>query len=171
MKSLSTDNLIQIVTAIAVLVGLGLVVWELQQTKSLAFTQIVHGDMDNVTQTLTSIYGEDLNRVLATACFEPEKLDRASGFVLDAYFESQLLYIQRMLVQVNAAGFNSPWQVIAQGRAQEILSFPQGRRWLMINDHWYLRQPEFADAINSALDSEVAPCDEKIGTVLRVDPS
>ena len=170
MKSPSSENLIQIITATAVVIGLGLVIWELQQTKSLAVTQIVHGDFDNYTQNLTSIYGEDLNRVLATACFEPNKLDQAGGFVLDAYFDRQLLYIQRVRVQVNEAGFDSPWRTIARTRTQEILSFPQGRQWLMNSDHWYLGQPEFAETISSALESEVESCDAKIGTLLSVDP-
>ena len=73
-------------------------------------------------------------------------------------------------VQVNEAGFDSPWRIIARTRAQEILSFPQGRRWLMNADHWYLSQLEFAEAINSALESEVESCDAKIGILLSVDP-
>ena len=85
-NSVNIDRLIQIVTAIAVLIGLGLVVWELQQAKSLAFTQVIHGNVDNLTEGHTSVFGEDLSRVLATACFEPAELDHAGAFVLDAYF-------------------------------------------------------------------------------------
>ena len=146
------ENLVQSVTAIAVVIGLGLVVYELRQAKSLAFIQIAHGDMDSGTQNLTSIYGEDLSRVLATTCFRPTALDQAGAFVLDAYFDSQLMYIQRIRVQVNVAGFDSPWQTITHRRAKEIISFPQGRRWLSTNDHWYLSDPEFAQAIASALE-------------------
>ena len=168
MKTLNTENLVQIITAIAVVIGLGLVVWELQQAKSLAFTQIVHGDMDGANQMLTSIYGEDLSRVLATACFKPTELDQPSGFVLDAYFDYQLMLIQRIRVQVNIAGFDSPWQIHAQRGIKEIISFPQGSRWLSDED-WYRKDPEFAEEIALALKSDTEPCNVKIGKILAAD--
>ena len=46
MKPLSVENSIQILTVIAVAVGLRLVVWELQQAKSLATVDVVHRNVD-----------------------------------------------------------------------------------------------------------------------------
>ena len=169
-NSVNIDRLIQIVTAIVVLIGLGLVVWELQQAKSLAFTQVIHGNVDNLTEGHTSVFGEDLSRVLATACFEPAELDRAGAFVLDAYFQFRLNYVNRLKVQVEQADFDTDWRLVSRQHVQAILSFPQGRRWLNNSNSWLLRRnPELAEFVTSTLAMEVRPCHVSVGTILSLD--
>ena len=110
MKPLSVENSIQILTVIAVAVGLRLVVWELQQAKSLATVDVVHRNVDYSTQGHTSVFGEDLSKVFAIACFEPDDLNRSGAFVLDAYFKFNLNYVNRLEVQVDVAEYATDWK-------------------------------------------------------------
>jgi len=166
MKSENIERLIQVVTAIAVLVGLGLVIWELRQAKSLAFTQIIHANIDNAANHRVAVYGEELRHILSKACFEPDDLDRADAFVLDAYFISRVEVIQRLKVQADIAGFSTPWRLIAQETVREIISFPQGRAWLDSSNSWILAQPDVVEFVGSLLSGKVEPCSASINRIL-----
>lgn len=171
MNSTNIDRLIQIATTAALLIGLGLVIWELQQAKSLAFVDVVHRNVDYITQGQMSVLGEDLSEVLAVACFEPDELDHAGAFVLDAYFMFNLNYVNRLLVQVDVADYDTDWRLVSQQRVQTILSFPQGRRWLKHSNAWILQKPELEEFVASMLEMEVEPCHKPIGAILNLSAS
>ena len=80
----------QIVTGIAVIAGLGLVVWELQITRQASmdtYTLILVSDDSADT---SSMYGEQGAEVMAKACFEPSSLSNAELFIVAKYFGNRV---------------------------------------------------------------------------------
>jgi len=164
MRTQKTDTWIQLVTAIAVIAGLALVIWELQQTRDLAFTQLAHGNMDAMSQDRSAVYGEELGEVLATACFSPEELASPQAFALNAYFQNQMTRIARVRLENEQAGMPTPWRSLSRGPLHEILSFPQGRVW--VQHHPFLSEgfydPDISNFVNEELRADVESCASKI---------
>lgn len=79
---------VQIFTSLAVLAGIGVVVWELQQTRSLFKTQMGMEATQSYTEHLSSLFGEDAAKTLEKACFSPDELEGSDLLILDAYFTS-----------------------------------------------------------------------------------
>jgi enoyl-CoA hydratase/carnithine racemase len=80
MRVDKAETWIELFAAIALIAGLALVVWELQQTLDLAFTQLAHGNMDAMSQDGLMYSGEiiDAQRALEIGLVgrvvTPEKL-------------------------------------------------------------------------------------------------
>jgi len=162
MPSDKVDRWIQLATAVAIVVGLALVIWELQQTRALTFAQVVHSNMDEISQERTGIYGEDLGEVLAIACYSPDELTRAQAFVLDAYFENQSLRVVRYWVEVETAGFSTDWQRLGARHLRKVLGFPQGRGWIEGPAFSSMPFPGITDFVEEALNDDPMSCRETI---------
>jgi hypothetical protein len=165
MQNESIDRWIQLATAFAVVIGIALVVWELQQTRALTSAQIAHGNMDELSQERTGLYGEELGEILALACYEPWKLTESQAFVLDAYFDNQLLRVVRYWVEVEAAGFSTDWRLLSQRHIEKILGFPRGKTWL---EGRFSRVP-YADIlafVDETSRGEFMSCEETVGKLV-----
>jgi hypothetical protein len=161
------DRWIQLATAVAVVVGIALVVWELQQTRVLTFAQVAHGNMDELSQERAGLYGENLGEVLAVACHTPGKLTEAQAFVLDAYFDNQVLRVVRYWVEVEAAGFSTDWRFLGRRHIVRILGFPQGRSWMegrFLNGSPYAEISSFVEELSRG---EIPSC---VQTTQRLIP-
>ena len=161
------DRWVQVVTAAAILFGLGLVVWELQQTRSLAHTVLIHGTIDALQQDKYSLYGEELSDVLTTACFEPDRINRSQSFVLNAYFQVRMTMVQRYKTSSTAGGFDTDWRVFGGPHIREILAFPQGRAWLEdLVEPMGAFDPEFTDFIAASFGQKNRTCAERINAIV-----
>ena len=170
MKSI--DRWVQIVTAVAILFGLGLVVWELRQTKSLAHTVLIHGTIDALQQDKYALYGEELSEVLTTACFEPERMNRSQSFVLHAYFQVRMSMVQRYKTAATAGGFSTDWRVFGGPHVREILAFPQGRAWLEdLAEPMRAFDPDYTEFITASFGQRNRTCAERIASILGKEPA
>ena len=79
-------NWIQLATGVAVLIGLGLVIWELQQTREIAVAQQVDDSMSRYSNQLQAMMGEESARSLAKACDEPDSLTTEDMIILGYYY-------------------------------------------------------------------------------------
>ncbi len=151
------QNIIQLVTSLSVLIGLGLVIYELRQTRELTLLQLAQGSMTEMSAEQYAIYGESAAVVLRKACMEPDSLTDDELFVLDAYFRTQVFRVMRFKQQEDIAGFNWGWRSTSESMLRRIVSFPQGKRWLTQNR---LRDREINALIDEVLVSEsVRSCD------------
>jgi len=81
-------DIIQIVTAIAVLAGLGLVYVELRQSKDIARAQLFSdGWLESIQHDMV-IMGENSASVIQRACLEPEEMSLQELTILNKYFGS-----------------------------------------------------------------------------------
>ena len=88
MESQRLLNWIQVITGIAILLGLALVVWELQQARTLARVQLYSDSINAKTEFTAALLGEEPMSVMGKACLDPEGLTLEDAAVLFAYFRS-----------------------------------------------------------------------------------
>ena len=86
----------QSLTAVAVLIGLGLVVWELQQVKTLTRAQLSNETFAINIGYQASLLGDAPIEVLAKACMEPENLDAQDLILLGYHYDS----VQRQILRL-----------------------------------------------------------------------
>ena len=93
---LKTTDLVQIFSALAIVVGLILVLVELRQSRGVAEAQLLSDQASIDTSILIGVMGENTAKVLAVACDEPQELSREQGEVLQAYLRSRLMQLTRL---------------------------------------------------------------------------
>ena len=162
-----TDRLnlwIQVVTSVAVIAGLGIVIWELQQTRTLFGLQMRLETTTAMSEHLSSIFGDTAAATLEKACFNPEELNRSDQIILDAYFGSLMTFPYRIRVQADVAGFDVNWRRSVVSQAGQVLSFPSGRRWL---ETWQSIDPGINEVIASVLNGgEVPSCRDRFDVLI-----
>ncbi len=94
MQNQTLMTWIQLLTSVWVFLGLGLVIWELQQVRTLARAQLTSDNFSiNFSISFassTAIMGEDAAKVLAKACLEPGALNLRETTLLGHYYEQQM---------------------------------------------------------------------------------
>ena len=124
------QNWIQLVTSIAVIVGLILVVYELQQARDLAQAQLTMDNYAIQASMLNTMKGESPSKSKATACINPSALTPEDMEVLSAYYQ-QLLFRTIYINQINKGSglLDSNWEWIIERNFKIILQTDYGRAW------------------------------------------
>ena len=133
MNTDRTTIWIQSFTGIAVIVGLGLVVWELQQVRTLTRAQLTSDYFSVTTSVYLTIAGENPSSAMAKACSDPEKLSMGEILVLNRYFASHMSILSRMqlLTDRDELYEKGYWQELAPVHFAPILRTAYGRVWFM----------------------------------------
>ena len=100
MDSQKLMNVIQITTGLAVLVGIGLVVWELRQTRQFMEFELVDRTFAEALETRRSEIGEDVMSSYAKAC-AGEVLSQKDRLVLDRYFLMMFSLVTRQIATLD----------------------------------------------------------------------
>ena len=126
-------DVVQLVTALGVLIGIALVIWELQQTRDLARAQLTSDTFDFMMQRHSAVMGEDLADALATACASPEELTLKQKITLEQYYFSLVDQIRRNLVIEANSGITyqtkEQWAASTRWQFGYILNNSYGRWW------------------------------------------
>ena len=80
------SNWFQIISNVAIIFGLGLVVYELNQSKQLVSGQFIKEYNARETSIRLAMMGEDPREALAKAALHPVDLDERDVVALDAYY-------------------------------------------------------------------------------------
>ena len=129
MNAQAIANWVQIITSVAVLVGLGLVVFELNQTRTLVKTQLTSDGFIIGVQQELALLGDNPGEALTRACMEPETLTPQDVLLLDRLHRGTMSQVERVRVMQQIAGFGLEWEVVAQYSIARIVSTPFGRAW------------------------------------------
>ncbi len=119
----------QILTGIAVITGLGLVVWELQITRQASYDMYALIAVSDDSADSSAMYGELAAEAITKACFEPGSLTNAELFILGKYFENRLNRVFQTLWQGKFLE-DETWKDPATYWLKRILSYPQGEIYL-----------------------------------------
>lgn len=124
------NTVAHIVTMIAVLAGMGFVLWELQQNRELVRLEMFsEGTIANRQSTLMQA-GENPAEVLAKACENTEQLSTEDLIILEFVFNETMEAISRMRLLENGLYPVDAWQSnLLQSRFDFIFSMPAGRAW------------------------------------------
>ena len=157
-------NTIQILTLVAVIVGAGLVVYELRQNRLIAQSAIVTSQFAIAGQTNSSIFGEELAKVLAKDC-NNASLTVDEVIILRQYFHSRVGNFRVIKLSNEFGNLEIIWEPLAEGIFRDIFSYPSGRVW------WEFRRDQYLDDIKSIGDrvmQNAGPtCAEKVAPFLE----
>lgn len=158
---------IQSLSAIAVLIGIGLVVVELRQSREIAQAQVFTSNNDATMQMLESIAGENPTGALSKACTQPQDLTDQDMLVLDQLFTLWWLKAARHLSQSRESAGLAPAQAeaIATTFIVQINGTEHGRWWW---DH-YPHSPHMHQLGKNALGSTDYSCKKFIDAFKNLD--
>ena len=157
MQSGKLSSWIQLATGIAVLIGLGLVIWELQQVKILARAQLTSDSAAINNSIHTAMLGEKAAATLAKACVNPEELTLHEAKILDSYYFANANLLARLALHSDRDG------IYPEGYWKEnmfylspILESQYGREWLLdsVLTGW---PPGFVEATLAEIDQAGPP--------------
>lgn len=127
MNSQNLASWIQILTGIALLVGIVLVVWELQQSRDLVRAQLVADGFLSHQDNQRVFLGESFASTYAKACFDPENLTDAEMVQMWAYTDSLLTFVTRAQSYGAVGDSRWDWERLARGQIRRWLSTKVGR--------------------------------------------
>jgi hypothetical protein len=136
-----TSLWIQVGTALAVIAGLLLVVWELQQVRTLARAQLTSDFMAMSNAVYSTVIGESAASVIAKACLDPESLTPSEVVIMNDYYLAHVTLLARMVSLTDRDG------IYATGYWQELIAYlnpvvksAYGRSWfngrISVSDGW-----------------------------------
>ena len=160
MKSERFFDWIQIMTGVAVLIGLGLVVWELRQSQDIAEAQMLTDNFNNNTQLWAAAHGENVAEVLAKACTAPESMTDGEMAALSYLNQINVGLVTRAYLVEQTTGLNEgQWQQIAIPTFMTVFSNTAGREWWKVaaNSGASVAFPAVRDLGDSILQSAGSP--------------
>jgi hypothetical protein len=120
---------IQIVSGIVLIVGVVLVLEELNQTKRLAQAQLESDSWDGIIGRGIAQMGEAAPRAMAKAC-TGEELSNEDAIVLISRFQVALSHVAREREVERLAGFESErWKLRARASFGIVFATEEGRSW------------------------------------------
>ena len=131
MNIKNISDWVQIFTGIAVIVGLGIVVYELRQNREIAevnVAQVILGRSDSLR---VAMIGESTADAFGKACQSPAELTQGEMVALIFYFQKELSGPTEVLLLELASTFKygNLWQNTARSAFKRILRNPFGRYW------------------------------------------
>ena len=141
---------VQPVTAASLLIGIILVMVELEQTRQMTATEIITARLASNVDHHSKVYGENLGTTLAKACRKPEELSDAEAFALDVYFHNHLTIIYMNLSAAGISegiGWSDDWKRISEGSVHQVLSYPSGKIWLEKHPYWGSKEEAKRDEV------------------------
>lgn len=149
------SNWIQLMTGVTVLIGLGLVIWELKQTRDLAQAQIAHESYALLVEDSRAMLGESFGDVYAKGCIVPSTLTDGEIAQIRAHYDTTLFLIRRLRDVTESGGFDYSWELIAKDFVGHWLDSKVGRL------HYFYRvevglEPEIQELAKHILETDLA---------------
>ena len=123
----------QIVSNVAIIVGLGLVIYELNQSKQLAHAQLTENTIDRMTAGQLALMGEDPRSAIARAALHPHDLDERDAVTLDAFYRTVTMGWSSYSRTAEIGNLDRDYEGIVRAQARMYFTSDPGRRWL---NHW-----------------------------------
>lgn len=156
MKSEKLFDLVQLVTGLAVVVGLGLVIWELIQARELARAQLISDSYQARQARHTAVMGDNASLAIAKAC-RTEDMTPAEVQIVSAYYQAKLDEVLRRMLIGEETGLytKEDWEAIARLELRDILSHELGRAFWK-NTSYIDYMPELAQTAKEVA-AEIEP--------------
>ncbi|NKB32134.1 MAG: hypothetical protein GKR91_03455 [Pseudomonadales bacterium] len=160
-KDISAESWVHMATGIAVIIGIMLVIYELEQTRQIAFTEMAQEAMSELNLRDTTLFGEEAAATIAKACFSPTELTDPEKVVLDSVFSSQINFAIRIKLLEDTGGITTIWRRNVQQAVDYIQGFPQGESWMELGKIMW--DDEFNEAATAAMQVPTfMSCSERI---------
>lgn len=121
---------LQLVSNAAIIAGLVVVIVELNQTRNLAFGQMVDGEFAMTNDRYLAAMGESPEEALYKAAFDPTALTSRDAVVLDAHYNSVVWSWYLVIRMMEVTGIDRDWRGTVANSARSTFTTEPGRRWL-----------------------------------------
>ncbi len=129
-RSARFQHWFQLITNVAILFGLGLVVYELNQSKQLVIAQMAQDYADRMVDQRLALLGDDPRQALARAALHPAELNPSDAVALATFYEVLVLNWTSMHRTGEMLGVDRGWKEVVRGDTRKHFSTAPGRRWL-----------------------------------------
>jgi hypothetical protein len=139
------------------MIGLGLVIFELNQSKQLAHAQMTADLISRITARNVAIMGEDPRVTLARAALRPADLDELDAVALEALYREIVNNWASMYRTSEISGIDRPWQSTVAAEARVYFTSEPGRRWIgawVANARAFGGQKKMAEVAERAVEEE-----------------
>ena len=120
---------IQIISSIAIVVGLVIVVFELNQNSIHQRAQLTHDDYVNLHTHMYTLMGENPAAVIAKARTSPQELSEEERIVVDAHLFSQYLFLESYEYIEQMGVFADDWKDVVPVVIKKYFDYPYARSW------------------------------------------
>ena len=159
MDSEKLFSWIQILTGIAVLMGLALVLWELQQARELARAQLASDGWAEVMSTQRAQLGETFATTMSKACNSPSELTDTEIQEAIVYHDILLNQIERRRGYDHIGEYQTSAESVARSNIGLWLSTKVGRADYMVRRE-SLNPADRMIAESIILNNEIYRCEE-----------
>jgi len=120
---------LQFLSNIAILLGIALVVLELQQTQTLVRAQLSSDGYMAMLEHSNTMMGESPEIILQKACFQPETITPQDVLILAEVFGAKARLAMRNKDIEDIAGLNIDWEIMARTYFRQVLETEIGRNF------------------------------------------
>lgn len=121
---------VQIVTGIAVLIGLMLVVYELRQSRQIARAEISASTWSEINELGMRLLGETPQLTLRKACLAPSELTEDDWFLASQFWSIQISRTDRLQLLADSGGYDFDVEQATRNNVRYVFGTPAGRLWL-----------------------------------------
>lgn len=161
---LNWQKWLQICSNLAILIGIVLVVVEMQQAQLIARAELTSGNLDARLDFALTLVGDSPELALSRACLEPDQLTEEDRLQLRRIMRARILISGRQRYIAELTDFGAQWEGSARQGFSQLFSV-QYLRELYINDPSQVPQM-FHNAADEALEYYVENTD--CGSAIRV---
>ena len=138
----------QILTNIAIISGMVLLIYELNQSRDLARAQIVDAAYGAAVNRNLALLGESPEKAIAKSYFQPDEITESEAIVLSQFYTALLVSWLRNKDERGAGFFERSYQTVIASEAYFLNTVP-GRTWW--NSIKEAQDPELRFAVDQAL--------------------
>lgn len=152
MKLSNVNDYLQFAASVGVMIGLGLVVYEIRENNAIAYQQAVSNNWQNWTELGAAEIESNVSEIIAKSMSNPEEVSLAEMVHLNFWLSAQMTAWEQDLATLRLAG-DSLSGVIEELIDEVPLLFGNRltRGWYLENKYWL--SPEYVQAIDRELES------------------
>ena len=120
---------LQITSNLAIIAGLGIVIYELNQTQMHVRSQLLMDDFISRQTLENTIMGDNSAAAIAKARSDPEQLTAEEKIVVEAHLTSVFIRLESYEYIENMGVFDDTWKLAIPFEASEVFDYPYARTW------------------------------------------
>ena len=120
---------LKIISNLAVIVGLGIVIYELDQTQTHVRSQLLMDDFVSRQTLENTIMGDDAAAAIAKARSEPEQLTDEEKIIVEAHLTSVFIRLESYEYIENVGVYDETWELAIPIEVKDIFDYPYARSW------------------------------------------
>ena len=120
---------LQVVSNVAIVIGLGVVIYELDQNHQHVRAELVFEDYKNNLAHHLALLGDDPAAAIAVARVNPEELSEEQKIIVNAHFAYAYSRLSSMNFTADLGIFNANWKDVVPVVFETTYNYPYAKTW------------------------------------------